>query len=213
MADSKALQLPLLPDPGKHDDILLPTEKFEFTVRLGTSLARGHAADERTVRKELTTKFQQEHSSSIEPSPSPSRRSTPVQSPRNTEGDKVLLSPTSSRRPTPSPRNFDGNKVFQFQSDFHGNKTSHRRGSQQNLRQLSQQEFQDFHKLSRKESRDGRQFARQESRRDTSKENRRESRKESRTNLLRQTTMLHTYITDRETVILFFLSNLLSTIL
>ena len=192
MADSKTLQLPLLPDPGKHDDILLPTEKLDFAVRLGTSLARGHATDERTVRKELSIKLQQEHPSSKEPSLSQSRRSSPVQSPRKAECD--FLSPTSSRRPTPSPRNFNGNKVFQFPPGFHGNKPSNRRGSKQNQRQFSQQEIQELHKLSRKQSRDGRQFA--------SKESRRESRKESRTNLIRQTTMLHTYITDRETVCL-----------
>ena len=195
MADSKTLQLPLLSDPGKHDDILVPTEKLDFAVRLGTSLARGHAVDERTVRKELSLKIQPEHPHSRELTPSPSRRSTPSQSPRKAECDGVFLSPPSSRRPTPSPRNFEGNKVFQFPAGFQGSKASIRRGSKQNLRQVTE-EVQEFHKFTRKETRDGRQFV--------GKENRRQSRKESRTNL-RQTTMLHTYITDTETVCMRFI--------
>ena len=168
---NKDLQLPLLPDPSKHDDILVPSEKLEFTVRLGTSLARGLAIDERKVRKELTTK-----------------------------GEKLSSSeqtPVSSRRPSPSPRHFERDEVLQLPSGPDpGRKISHHTS-----RHFPRQESQMARKFSRKESRDGRHLNRQESRKDTSTEARRESRKESRrSSMVRQTTMLHTYITDRETV-------------
>ena len=178
---NKNLQLPLLPDPGKQDDILIPTEKFEFTVRLGTSLARGLACDERKVRKQLFTK-----------------ELTPTNIAQG-KSNSLAPSPTTSRRPTPSPRNFEEDKVFRFPASSDVNQVLARKSSRQNIHELSRQESQTTRKFSRRESRDGGQYARRESR--TDRDMQRESRKDSRrASILRQATMMHTYITDRETV-------------
>ena len=175
-AGSTDLQLPLLPDPGKHDNILEPAEKLEFTVRLGTSLARGLATDELNVRKQLTTKHD--------------KLSSPD------------LTPISSRRHTPSPGYLERDEVFEFPSGPEINRVQGRKVSRDTRRVVSRHESENkLRKFSRRESREGKYFNRQESCKDTNAEARRESRKESRrASLIRQTTMLHTYITDREMV-------------
>lgn len=53
------LQMPQLPDPGRNEDNFVESEKLDFSVRLGSTLARGQEKDSKSLKRQLSIQAKQ----------------------------------------------------------------------------------------------------------------------------------------------------------